>query len=120
MSLAGGSSRPRGMTRTCPQSHSQSSMATTKSRFVGRKVVLYHSQKPFWKPQLPKTSVECQSYSLSIPRNRPDHILKKNGKIRLSDEQCSNTIGEILKMAEGKHEIILGRLRHDGAHVIVI
>ncbi|KAG2073346.1 hypothetical protein BDR04DRAFT_1095274 [Suillus decipiens] len=72
---------------------------------------LYYSHKPFWRSQLPQTSAKYQPYSLPTPGSRPDHILRKNREMRIFDEQCSNAIGEVVKMAEGRHEIILGRLR---------
>lgn len=72
---------------------------------------LYYSHKPFWRPQLPRTSAQYQPYSLPAPGTRPDHTLRRNRKLRLFDEQCSNAVGEVVKMAEGRHDIILGRLR---------
>ena len=69
---------------------------------------LYHSHKPFWKPQLPST--QYQPYSLPTPGSKPDHILRRNRRMRTFDEQCSNALGEVVKMAEGRHNTILGRL----------
>jgi hypothetical protein len=71
----------------------------------------YYSHKPFWKPQLPSTSTQYQPYSLPTPGSKHDLILGRNRKTRLFDEQCSNALGEVIKMAEGRHGIILGRLR---------
>ncbi|KAG2127229.1 hypothetical protein DEU56DRAFT_531178 [Suillus clintonianus] len=72
---------------------------------------LYYSHKSFWKPQLPPTSAQYQRYSIPTPGSKPGHVLGKNRKMRLFDEQCSNAIGEVVKMAEGRHNVILGRLR---------
>lgn len=72
---------------------------------------MYYAHKGSWKPQLPRRSEKYLPYSLPTPGSRADQILRKNRKMRLFDEQCSNAIGEVVKMAEGRHGIILGRLR---------
>lgn len=70
----------------------------------------YYAHRHYWKPQLPQTSEKFLPYPLPKPGSRPDLILRNNRKMRLFDEQCSNAIGEVVKMAEGRHGIILGRL----------
>ncbi|KIK34836.1 hypothetical protein CY34DRAFT_613086 [Suillus luteus UH-Slu-Lm8-n1] len=70
----------------------------------------YYAHRHYWKPQLPQTSEKYLPYPLPKPGSRPDQILRNNRKMRLFDEQCSNAIGEVVKMAEGRHGIILGRL----------
>jgi hypothetical protein len=89
---------------------------TRNLRWLRRSHVLwveksYYSHKPFWKPQLPPKSTQYQPYSLPAPDSKHDYALRKNRKIRLFDEQCSNALGEVIEMAEGRHGIILGRLR---------
>ncbi|KAG0700199.1 hypothetical protein DFH29DRAFT_933124 [Suillus ampliporus] len=65
---------------------------------------------PFWKPQLPPTSTQYRPYSLPTPGSKPDHVLGRKRTTRQFDEQCSNALGEVIKMAEGRHSIVLGRL----------
>ncbi|OAX37401.1 hypothetical protein K503DRAFT_693426 [Rhizopogon vinicolor AM-OR11-026] len=71
----------------------------------------YYAHKPFWKPQLPPTSTQYQPHSLPTPGSKQDYTLRRTRKTKLFDEQCSNALGEVIKMAEGRHGVILGRLR---------
>ena len=71
----------------------------------------YYSHKPFWKPQLPPSSTQYQPYSLPKPGSKHHRALGISRKTKLFDEKCSTALGEVIKMAEGRHGIILARLR---------
>ncbi|OAX34463.1 hypothetical protein K503DRAFT_698671, partial [Rhizopogon vinicolor AM-OR11-026] len=64
----------------------------------------------FWKPQLPSTSTKYQPYFILTPGGKTHRVLRRHRETRLFDEPCSNAPGEVIKMAEGRRGIILGRL----------
>ncbi|KAH7906627.1 hypothetical protein BJ138DRAFT_1015906 [Hygrophoropsis aurantiaca] len=70
----------------------------------------YYAHKP-WKPQLPETSPEYERKPIVPKTSKAQDIQTKNRRFRLFDEKSWDAFGEVVRMAEGRHQISLGRIR---------
>ncbi|KAH7921026.1 hypothetical protein BV22DRAFT_1020178 [Leucogyrophana mollusca] len=69
----------------------------------------YYGHKQPWKPQLPVSSPEYKLKSLVPETTRANNQLAKNRRYRQFDEKSWDALGEVVRMAEGHHQISLGR-----------
>ncbi|KIK96344.1 hypothetical protein PAXRUDRAFT_826056 [Paxillus rubicundulus Ve08.2h10] len=73
----------------------------------------YYSQlsKNAWKPQLSPKAPEYSPKSLIPESQRATVIQARRRKNKQADERCWNALGEVVRMAEGRHNMSLGRVR---------
>ncbi|KIJ07362.1 hypothetical protein PAXINDRAFT_90534 [Paxillus involutus ATCC 200175] len=73
----------------------------------------YYSQlsKNAWKPQLSPTAPEYSPRSLIPESHRAAVIQARRRENKQVDERCWNALGEVVRMAEGRHNMSLGRVR---------
>ncbi|KAF9222461.1 hypothetical protein BS17DRAFT_881244 [Gyrodon lividus] len=73
----------------------------------------YYAQlsKNAWKPQLPPTAPEYSPKPLVPESYRAAIAQARRRENKEADECCWDALGEVVKMAEGRHNLSLGRVR---------
>ncbi|KAH7883320.1 hypothetical protein F5I97DRAFT_1815822 [Phlebopus sp. FC_14] len=69
------------------------------------------STKRHWLPQLPPNSPEYEPTPLIDPDPRSAKSQARRRKFKEQDERCWYALGEVVRMAEGRHNLCLGRHR---------
>ncbi|EGO00811.1 hypothetical protein SERLA73DRAFT_178752 [Serpula lacrymans var. lacrymans S7.3] len=71
----------------------------------------YCNHRQTWRPQLDPSSPEYLPKPIPLEGSRPGKAQEKKRKIRQFDENGWKALGEVVRMAEGRHSITLGRIR---------